>query len=250
MNGSYLPNDRKYDGKDRKSLFYDHAWSSTSIPRLSGDAKYSYVSDPDYLDDFDKLGLSDNTLNLPRRARLNYYNDNVSGELKVETFQTLSAFTDGERLVEDKDKPYSRLPQLTLNYRLPWLESIDITGASDAAYFKKSIEDGSEAEKSGTRVYNKISAAYPIEKPWGYIKPEISLQHLYTSYDQDSLADNDLSEEDGTQSVLVPQTSIDAGLHFYQAGSPFGAFDDTMGGYQMLTPRLKYTFSLFVREVW
>ena len=46
------------------------------------------------MNDFDTLGLSDNTVNLPRRARLNYYNDFVNGELKVETFQTLDAFDD------------------------------------------------------------------------------------------------------------------------------------------------------------
>ncbi|WP_201594966.1 LPS-assembly protein LptD [Psychrobacter vallis] len=243
FNGSYLPNDKEYNDEDRTSFFYDHYWSSSSIPRLSGDAKYSYVSDSDYLNDFDTLGLSDSTINLPRRARVNYYNDYVDGELKVETFQTLDAFTDSGQPLEDKDKPYSRLPQLKLDYRLPWAKNFDITGVSDSAYFKKSIDDGSENEKSGARLYNKLSAVYPIEKSWGYIKPQLSLQHLYTSYDEDSLADNQLSDEDGSQSVFVPQASIDAGLNFYQAGSPFGAFDDTMGGYQLLSPRLKYTYS-------
>ena len=243
FNGSYLPNDKEYDGEDRSSLFYDHYWSSKSIPRLSGDAKYSYVSDADYLNDFDTLGLSDNTLNLPRSARVNYYNDYVNGELKVETFQTLDAITNNGQVLQDKDKPYSRLPQLKLDYRLPWAKSFDITGVSDTAYFKKSIDDGSENEKSGTRIYNKLSAVYPMERSWGYIKPKLSLQHLYTSYDEDSLADNELNKDDGSQSVLVPQASIDAGLHFYQAGSPFGAFDDTLGGYRLLSPRLKYTYS-------
>ena len=243
FNGSYLPKDKEYNDEDRTSFFYDHYWSSSSIPRLSGDAKYSYVSDSDYLNDFDTLGLSDSTINLPRRARVNYYNDYVDGELKVETFQTLDAFTDSGQPLEDKDKPYSRLPQLKLDYRLPWAKNFDITGVSDSAYFKKSIDDGSENEKSGARIYNKLSAVYPIEKSWGYIKPKLSLQHLYTSYDEDSLADNQLSDEDGSQSVFVPQASIDAGLNFYQAGSPFGAFDDTMGGYQLLSPRLKYTYS-------
>lgn len=241
FNGSYLPNDKKYDGEDRSSLFYDHYWASKSIPRLSGDAKYSYVSDADYLNDFDTLGLSDNTLNLPRRARVNYYNDYVNGELKVETFQTLDAITNNGQPLQDKDKPYSRLPQLTLDYRLPWAKSFDVTGVSDTAYFKKSIDDGSENEKSGTRIYNKLSAVYPMEKSWGYIKPKLSLQHLYTSYDEDSL--NNLNKDDGSQSVFVPQASIDAGLHFYQSGSPFGAFDDTLGGYRLLSPRLKYTYS-------
>ena len=243
FNGSYLPNDKKYDGEDRSSLFYDHYWSSSSIPRLSGEAKYSYVSDADYLNDFDTLGLSDNTLNLPRRAKLNYYNDYVDGELKVETFQTLDALNNNGQPLQDKDKPYSRLRQLKLDYRLPWAKHFDITGVSDSAYFKKSIDDGSENEKSGTRFYNKLSASYPMENSWGYIKPKLSLQHLFTSYDEDSLADNALDKEDGSQSVFVPQASIDAGLHFYQAGSPFGAFDDTLGGYRLLSPRLKYTYS-------
>ncbi|MFT5097386.1 MAG: LPS-assembly protein [Psychrobacter okhotskensis] len=248
FNGSYLPNDKEYNDEDRASFFYDHYWSSNSIPRLSGDAKYSYVSDEDYINDFDTLGLSDNTLNLPRRARLNYYNDYVNGELKVETFQTLNAFTDNGQPLQDKDKPYSRLPQLKLDYRLPWAERFDITGVHDSAYFKKSIDDGSENEKSGARIYNKISAAYPMEKSWGYIKPKVSLQHLYTSYDEDSLADNQLNDQDGSQSVFVPQASIDAGLNFYQAGSPFGAFDDTLGGYRLLSPRLKYTYSPFKNQ--
>ncbi|AMT96434.1 MULTISPECIES: LPS-assembly protein LptD [Psychrobacter] len=248
FNGSYLPNDKEYNDEDRTSFFYDHYWTSKDIPRLSGDAKYSYVSDADYLNDFDTLGLSDSTINLPRRARVNYYNDYVDGELKVETFQTLDAFTDSGQPLQDKDKPYSRLPQLKLNYRLPWFENFDITGVQDSAYFKKSIDDGSENEKSGARIYNKLSAAYPIEKSWGYIRPKLSLQHLYTSYDEDSLADNDLSEEDGSQSVFVPQASIDAGLNFYQAGSPFGAFDDTMGGYRLLSPRLKYTYSPYKNQ--
>ena len=195
------------------------------------------------MNDFDTLGLSDSTINLPRRARVNYYNDYVDGELKVETFQTLDAFTDNGEALEDKDKPYSRLPQLKLDYRLPWAKNFDITGVHDSAYFKKSIDDGSENEKSGTRIYNKLSAVYPMQTSWGYIKPKLSLQHLYTSYDEDSLADNQISEQDGNQSVFVPQASIDAGLNFYQAGSPFGAFDDTMGGYQLLSPRLKYTYS-------
>ena len=243
FNGSYLPNDKEYDGEDRRSLFYDHYWSSTSIPRLSGEAKYSYVSDADYLNDFDTLGLSDNTLNLPRRAQLNYYNDYVDGELKVETFQTLDALNNNGQMLQDKDKPYSRLPQLKLDYRLPWAKHFDITGVSDSAYFKKSIDDGSENEKSGTRFYNKLSASYPMENSWGYIKPKLSLQHLFTTYDEDSLVDNSLDKDDGSQSVFVPQASIDAGLHFYQAGSPFGAFDDTLGGYRLLSPRLKYTYS-------
>ena len=71
----------------------------------------------------------------------------------------------------------------------------------------------------------------------------MSLQHLFTTYDQDSLDDNQLDKKDGSQSVFVPQVTVDAGLHFYQAGSPFGWYDDSLGGYQLLSPRVKYSYA-------
>ena len=97
-------------------------------------------------------------------------------------------------------------------------------------------------------MYDKISASYPFERAWGYVKPKVSLQHLYTSYDQDSLEDNNLNDTDGSRSVFVPQASIDAGLNFYKPGSPFGAFDDSLGGYQVLSPRVKYIYSPYEEQ--
>ncbi|WP_230656426.1 LPS-assembly protein LptD [Psychrobacter sp. I-STPA10] len=240
---SYLPHDKQYHHKDRKGLFYSHNWTSDTMPHLSANVIYNYVSDPNYLNDFDDLGLSDNTINLPRRAEANYYNDYLTGQLKIETFQSLASIdADGNRVL-DKDKPYSRLPQIAVNYRLPWFENLNITGVHDSAYFKKSIDDGSENEKSGLRVYNQLSASYPLQRSWGYVTPKVSLQHLYTTYDETSRLDNNLAKDDKSQSVFVPQYSIDAGLIFYQAGSPMHWFDDSLGGYQLLSPRLKYIYA-------
>ena len=247
LNTAYLPNDKEYKDEDRTALFYSHQWASKNIPRLTADAVYSYVSDPDYLNDFDDYGLVDNQLNLPRRARVNYYDDYVNAQFKVETFQSLDAVDAQGNKVLDKDKPYSRLPQLTVDYRLPKLNNVldnfVISGTHDSAYFKKSIHDDSESEKSGVRLFNEISASYPLEKSWGYIKPKVGLQHLYTAFDEESRLDNDISEDDNDQSVLVPSFSVDTGLNFFSAGSPFGWFDNIMGGYQLLTPRLKYSYS-------
>lgn len=244
---AYMPNDKEYGDEDRTGIFYNHEWASETIPRLTADVVYNYVSDPDYINDFDDFGVVENQLNLPRRGRINYYDDFIDAELKVETFQTLEAEDAQGDIVEDKDKPYSRLPQLTVNYRLPKFNNIfdnfEITGTHDSAYFKKSINDDSAAEQSGVRVYNEISASYPIEKTWGYIKPEVSLQHLYTAYDEESRLDNNISKDDNDQSVFVPGFSLDSALNFYNAGTPFNWFDDSMGGYQVLSPRLKYTYA-------
>ena len=275
---TYLPNDRQYNDQTRRGFFYAHEWQPESIDHLKFNAVYNYVSDPDYLSDFDTFGLTDNPLNLPRRAEVNYYNDYVDANLKVETFQSLDAVdADGNEIL-DKDKPYSRLPELSIDYRLPWqdyvqfdkqngknglnddtsgntlsnsfvnglnhaLNNVMVTGKHDSAYFKKSIGDGSENEKSGVRIYNRLTASYPVVKPWGYVTPEASIGHLFTAYDEASRLDNAISEEDNTKSVFVPKVSVDAGLNFYQAGSPFDYFDTSLGGYQLLSPRLKYTYA-------
>ncbi len=249
LTGSYLPSDRKYNDKDRSRIRYDHTWQSTDFPKLTGYATYQYVSDADYLTDFDMFGLESRTLNLPRHIGMRYYDENVTADLRVESFQRLDAInTDGTRIL-DKDRPYSRLPQLSINYRVPksWMsgtsDKVNVWGVHNSAYFKKSITDNSAAEKSGARMYNQISANYPILRPWGYVTPKLSLTHLYASYDQDSLADQNLDKKDGSDSVFAPTFSVDSGLFLEKQGSPFGRFDDSLGGYQVLSPRLKYTYT-------
>lgn len=250
--GSYLPSDRKYDNKDRKRVSYRHLWSSPHIPHLTGYATYHYVSDKDYLSDFDTLGLVNNPLNLPRNIGFHYYNDYLTADFRAETFQSLKGTNNDGTPITDKDKPYARLPQLDVSYVLPklshfydntHLDNLHIQGIHNSAYFKKAIKDSSDTEKSGVRVYNQISASYPFEKTWGYVTPKLSLTHLYASYDEDSLSARGLSEDEGTYSIFAPSVGLDAGLFFEKQGSPFGIYDDSLGGHQLITPRLKYTYT-------
>ncbi|OBX62304.1 LPS biosynthesis protein [Moraxella osloensis] len=241
--GSYLPNDKQYNDEDRTRFYYNHHWQSKDIPNLSIDALYQYVSDPKFLNDFETLGDETVQLNLPRRIQANYYNDYLTALAKIETFQTLDRnLTDSDKIL-DKDKPYDRLPQLSVKYRVPWVTQFDLTGISDFAYFKRPINDGSAPEQSGGRLYNKLTAAYPMMRTWGYVTPSISLQHLYTQFDQESADANGLDENSKSQSIFVPQFSIDSGLNFFKTGTPFGKFDESLGGYQLLSPRLKYVYS-------
>ena len=243
LTGSYLPNDKQYDDEDRKRFYYNHHWQSKDIPNLSIDALYQYVSDPKFLNDFETLGDETVQLNLPRRIQANYYNDYLTALAKIETFQTLDRNLTNSEKILDKDKPYDRLPQLSVKYRVPWVTQFDLTGISDFAYFKRPIDDGSAPEQSGGRLYNKLTAAYPMTRTWGYVTPSVSLQHLYTQFDQESADANGLDKNSKSQSIFVPQFSIDSGLNFFKAGTPFGKFDDSLGGYQLLSPRLKYVYS-------
>ena len=243
LTGSYLPNDKQYNDEDRTRFYYDHHWQSKDIPNLSIDALYQYVSDPKFLNDFETLGDETVQLNLPRRIQANYYNDYLTALAKIETFQTLDRNLTNSDKILDKDKPYDRLPQLSVKYRVPWVTQFDLTGISDFAYFKRPIDDGSAPEQSGGRLYNKLTAAYPMTRTWGYVTPSVSLQHLYTQFDQESADANGLDKNSKSQSIFVPQFSIDSGLNFFKTGTPFGKFDDSLGGYQLLSPRLKYVYS-------
>lgn len=243
LSASYLPNDRQYNDQDRDSVFFEHKWQSPRYPTLSAEAVYQHVSDSAYFSDFDTLGISGNPLNLPRRLQASYFDDNFTALAKVESFQTLDDDLSDNKDVLDKDKPYRRLPQLSLSYKLPWVKNFDVTGISDFAYFKRPIHDGSAPEQSGGRLYNKIVASKPFERPWGYITPSVALQHLYTQYDEETVLAKGISDKNKSQSVFVPQVGLDAGLNFFKAGSPFGKYDSSLGGYQVLSPRIKYLYS-------
>lgn len=246
ITGSYLPNDREFDHQDRKNLLFKHQWQSQDNPTLSAEAIYQYVSDSAYLDDFDTLGSQTTQLNLPRRIQANYYNDYLTALAKFETFQTLDNNLTRDQAILDKDKPYYRLPQLSLHYRVPnryvpWGDWLQVSGTSDFAYFKRPINDGSAPERSGGRLYNKLTASHSFVRDWGYITPSVSLQHLYTQYDEESTLANDLDRNNRSQSVFVPELSIDSGLMFYKAGSPTAKLGTD--GYQLLSPRLKYVYA-------
>ncbi|MDO4700894.1 MAG: LPS assembly protein LptD [Moraxella sp.] len=252
LTASFLPQDRRYGDNNRSRVFFNHDWRSKSHPHLHAYATYRYVSDKDYLSDFDSLGLENNPLNLPRRLGGGYYNDYLTADVRAETFQTLGGTNNDGTPIQDKDKPYSRLPQLSINYRLPkvfrQLDKLQITGTHQSAYFKKSIKDDSETEKSGVRMYNQISASYPMLKPWGYITPKLGLAQLYVSYDEDSLAGQNLSKAEGSYLVVAPQISLDTGVFFEKKGSPFGWYDATLGGYQVVSPRLKYNYTPYKNQ--
>ncbi|MBS9779203.1 MAG: LPS assembly protein LptD [Moraxellaceae bacterium] len=269
IDGSFLAKDKKYQDKNRSSVFYQHDWQSKKVPNLSINAQYNYVSDSEYKNDFDYLGVVDNELNLPRSIQTNYFNDYLDAELKFEDYQSLEATDINGQKIKDKDRPFKRLPQINVHYKLPKLgknlnnhsnnplynnklvksalNNLEITGEHDSAYFKQSINDNSTVEKSGFRMYNSVNARYPIYNSWGKITPSVNLQHLYSTYDEDARLANNIEEKENRQSVFVPQFNLDTEISFVKQGSPFKFLQDN-GGYQVLSPRLKYSYAPYKKQ--
>ncbi|ENW82272.1 MULTISPECIES: LPS-assembly protein LptD [unclassified Acinetobacter] len=232
--GGYLPNDNHYEDKDRSDLHFLHDWKINN--QWSTNLEYNYASDKDYFADFNNNPNTRTDLNLRRAWELNYRNGipGLKAQLKVEDFQTL------DQNIKDADKPYARLPQFLLNYVGGNPQGLQYEFNNDTAYFKKSINDGSALESSGTRIYNQFAVRYNYLTPsWFYAIPEISVRSINTFYDQDSKEGRGLSTSDDLEkSVAVPQFSFATGVTFEKEGKYL----------QSISPRAFYAYSPYKKQ--
>ncbi|MGB5887169.1 MAG: LPS-assembly protein LptD [Acinetobacter venetianus] len=229
--GGYLPTDNQYDNKDREDLHFLHNWKIND--QWSTNLEYNHASDKDYFSDFNTSPNSKTDLNLRRAWELNYQNGipGLKAQLKVEDFQTL------DETIKDADKPYARLPQFLLNYVTGDPQGLQYEFNNDTAYFKKSINDGSALESSGTRIYNQFAVRYNYLTPsWFYAIPEVSVRSINTYYDQDSQVNR--GSDDLQKSVVVPQFTFATGVTFEKNGKYL----------QSISPRAFYAYSPYKNQ--
>jgi len=229
--GGYLPTDNQYDNQDREDLHFLHNWKIND--QWSTNLEYNHASDKDYFSDFDTNPNSKTELNLRRAWELNYQNGipGLRAQLKVEDFQTL------DKSIPDADKPYARLPQFLLNYVTGDPQGLQYEFNNDTAYFKKSINDGSALESSGTRIYNQFAVRYNYPTPsWFYAIPEVSVRSINTYYDQDAQVNR--GSDDLQKSVVVPQFSLSTGVTFEKDGKYL----------QSISPRAFYAYSPYKNQ--
>jgi LPS-assembly protein len=227
--GGYLPNDQSYEDQDRKDFHWKHLWKINS--QFTTSINYNYVSDQDFFSDLDNSLNTKDEVNQERTWILNYANGipGISAQLKIQDFQTL------DRSISDANKPYARLPQFIFKYDGGKYDGWEYSFLSDSAYFKKSIDDGSAVESSGTRFYNQAALRYNFRQPSFFITPEFSLRSLNTFFDEDSVNSGNSS---ATKSVVVPQFSLDAGMVFEKQGQYL----------QTITPRLFYAYAPYKNQ--
>lgn len=229
--GGYLPTDNQYDNKDREDLHFLHNWKIND--QWSTNLEYNHASDKDYFSDFNTSPNSKTDLNLRRAWELNYQNGipGLKAQLKVEDFQTL------DETIKDADKPYARLPQFLLNYVTGDPQGLQYEFNNDTAYFKKSINDGSALESSGTRIYNQFAVRYNYLTPsWFYAIPEVSVRSINTYYDQDAQVNR--GSDDLQKSVVVPQFTFATGVTFEKDGKYL----------QSISPRAFYAYSPYKNQ--
>ncbi|UUM26772.1 LPS assembly protein LptD [Acinetobacter colistiniresistens] len=229
--GGYIAKDKQYGDENRDDLHFLHHWSIND--QWSTNLEYNYASDKDYFADFNHNPNTRTDLNLRRAWELNYRNGipGLKAQLKVEDFQTL------DKTIPDANKPYARLPQFLLNYVTGDPQGLQYEFNNDTAYFKKSINDGSALESSGTRIYNQFAVRYNYLTPsWFYAVPEVSVRSINTYYDQDTKAN--LRSDNQEKSVVVPQFTFATGLTFEKDGKYL----------QSISPRAFYAYSPYKNQ--
>ncbi len=209
----FIQNDAKFnDNREYYSInnSYDHKknWSST--------VDLTYYSDVDYLVDFSAVLEEASISHVEQRAELEYTGTDWLFKTKLQGYQTLSG-----------DDPYTRLPQLTLDYKaVPLDNQFNYFFRSEAVYFdhqSTAARNGRTTTPTGIRTDIESSFNYPLVGTAAYIKPKVSLR--YTQY---TLNNPGANSSDPTINYskqprrFVPTVSLDSGFFLERDSSIMG----------------------------
>jgi len=215
--------DRK-TGTGRYSISSLH--SQTLAPGLVFGWNVNKASDNDYPSDFSHSVTASTQRLLIRDASLSYSSAYWSAVGRVTKYQLL------QDVNNPIQKPYDRLPQLTLSAARQDVGGFDLNFASEFARFSNTFTTGSTAGSEmvgGDRMYANQSVSYPIVRPGYFITPKVMLDA--TTYRLNNVgvgAPTNLTR-------VVPTYSLDAGMTFERDTSLFGR-----NMTQTLEPRLFY----------
>ncbi|WP_373389461.1 LPS-assembly protein LptD [Pseudomonas alcaligenes] len=253
VGAAYL--DDKEDERELQSDYEDQRWMYNwqhrggLDERLLAEVDYTDISDPYYFQD-----LSSDLENLAtpdflnQRGTLTYRGDSFVARLNAHAYAQTSVID---------ITPYERLPQLTLDGKLPFQPGgLNFFYGTEYVRFDRDLrsgnfidEDGNAqpwydnnvrglARSTGERVHLEPGISLPLESTWGFVKP--SLKYAYTQYDLelDSIGKAQVGGDfEDSPDRSVPIASIDSGLYFDRNTQLFGT-----NFRQTLEPRAYYLY--------
>ena len=256
--GAFL--DDSNDDRKLQSEYEDQRWMyswqhKTGLDaRLLAEVDYTDISDPYYFQDLDSdLGVN-STSYVDQRGALTYRGDTYTARLNLHAYE-LANITDVT--------PYNRLPQLTIDGRLPYQPGgLNFTYGAEYVRFDRSLRDGFFTDEDGNtgtaahlwydeklrglaranaeRLHVEPAVSLPLNWSWGFVTPKV--KYLHTNYDLslDQQGKNTLLAEQsykGSQTRSVGMFSLDSGLYFDRDTQWFGK-----NYRQTLEPRLFYLY--------
>lgn len=218
IEASFLQSDDIYGG-DRAQYSILHQgmlgtnWRST--------LNLGYVSDKDYLSDFGNSLNVVTATHIEQSLLFNYAKGSVNAAIRFQDYQTI------DESISDIDKPFRRLPQITLNTQTPYHPLYALSFASEFVRFDHKIKT------STNRIDLTPGFQFSFERSAGFFKPGLLLRQTNYYFDEgDSLNGITKSEINRT----IPVTTIDSGVFLEREFV-------TRGGtamMQTLEPRLFY----------
>ena len=215
IDAEYIDNDQLLDMERYSVKFSNHSdiGKNTDLDILVND-----VSDNDYLDDLGSNISISNTTHLERLARLQHHYDVWRFAMTAQSFETI------DDTIATIDRPYRRVPQITLNgtdeiFNTPIMLSLDSEWVS--------FDHDSDLKDTGERFYAYPKLSWPLQGNAWFITPAIGLSH--TQYRVTDANDVELAIDDRNLTI----SSLDAGLFFERK------FNDNKL-IQTLEPRLFY----------
>ncbi len=221
INFEYMPHDRQFGGDRGSFNIFDRA---APLPNTYTDLRYEYVSDDDYLKDLsNNLGfLTPNYLE--RHLDTRYFGDWWQVLARVQGYQILNS-----SLFSRTGNPYQRLPQVVFDGDWP-----PVAGGLRYRLHGEVVNFQQDNTVTGTRLDLWPTVSWPLERPWGYIRPEAGFR--YTLYQLDDTA----ADANDAPSRAAPILSVDSSLIFERELQA-----DWLGianGIQTLEPRLFYLY--------
>ena len=249
--------DDSNDDRKLQSEYEDQRWMyswqhKTGLDsRLLAEVDYTDISDPYYFQDLDSdLGVN-STSYVNQRGTLIYRGDTYTALLNLHAYE-LANITDVT--------PYNRLPQLTLNGKLPYQPGgLNFTYGAEYVRFDRDLRSGNFinedgvveqpwydtviqglARANGERLHVEPAVSLPLNWSWGFLTPKV--KYLHTNYDLslDSQGKSTLLAEQSyksSQTRSVAMFSLDSGLYFDRDTQWFGK-----NYRQTLEPRLFYLY--------
>lgn len=253
IGGAWL--DDKEDERKLQSDYQDQRWlfnwqhRQGLDGRLLAEVDYSDISDPYYFQDLSSdLENLETPAFLNQRGTLTWRGDSFTARLNAQGYERTSVID---------ITPYERLPQLTLDGKLPFQPGgLDLFYASEYVRFERNLRSGNFIDENGNpapwydnnvrglarangeRLHLEPGISLPLDWSWGFVKP--GLKYAYTRYDLDldSIGKSQVGGNfQNSPDRSVPIFSVDSGLYFDRNTQLFGTqFRQT------LEPRAYYLY--------
>ena len=242
---TFMPKDAKYNsflmqnrdehpvlqGKsaNRWSLMFNN--KSRFSKNLSANVNFKQVSDDYYFQDFSTNLSVASSNQILREGDMTYADKNWTLFGMVQSYQTLHPINQSSVA-----NIYERLPQLSAKGHydnLPLNSDFQIVGQFDNFHWTGRDQISPE----GPRYHVNPIISLPLNRPWGYLKPEVQLvENYYDLRGRTSVADGAVSTN-YTYNRTIPRYSVDSSLTFTR---DIHVFDDKIK--ETIEPRVYFLY--------